>query len=458
MGNRLSIIASDQQKVVIGLGKTGYSVLAFFAERDIDVLVMDTREEPPFAQQVRENFPNVKMVLGGLNEEILCAASQIILSPGLALSTPEIKAAVDLGVSVVGDVQVFADHAKAPVIAITGSNAKSTVTTLVGEMAKQAGLKTAVGGNLGTPALDLINDEVQLYVMELSSFQLETTPVLKASVATVLNVSPDHLDRYDNNYLAYHQAKHKIFLGCESVVVNKDDALSAPMIKSGVPTTSFTLSKPDLNEFGIVEKDGENYLAKFNQPLLACRELKIKGSHNHSNALAALALGEAVNLPMQFMLEALKKFPGLEHRCMWVGQDQGVDYFNDSKGTNVGAAEAAILGLGPDLNGEIVLMAGGDGKGAEFEFLQKSVKQYVKTLVLYGRDKLKLADALTNCADIVLADDFEQAFNLARENSTQGDAILLSPACASFDMFNSFEHRGDTFVELVDALKLGSNS
>lgn len=453
----MDIISSDQQKVVIGLGKTGYSVLAFFAERNIDVVVMDTREEPPFAQQVRDNYPNVKMILGGLNQGVLCGASQIILSPGLALSTPEIKAAVDQGVPVVGDVQVFADHVKAPVIAITGSNAKSTVTTLVGEMAKQAGLNTAIGGNLGTPALDLINDDVQLYVMELSSFQLETTPALKANVATVLNVSPDHLDRYDNNYLAYHQAKHKIFLGCERVVVNKDDALSAPMIKDKTPSTSFTLSKPSLNEFGIVEKEGGRYLAKFDQPLLACRELKIKGSHNQSNALAALALGEAVNLPMASMLETLKTFPGLEHRCMWVGENDGVDFFNDSKGTNVGAAEAAILGLGPDLSGQIILMAGGDGKGADFEFLQSSVKQFVKTLVLYGRDKLKLADALSGCAEVILADDFTQAFNLAKQNACRGDAVLLSPACASFDMFNSFEHRGETFVELVNAEKSGSH-
>lgn len=453
----MEIIKNDQQKVIIGLGKTGYSVLAFFAERSFDAVVMDTRKEPPFAQMVRDNYPDVKMILGGLNQQILCAASQIILSPGLALSTPEIKAAVEQGVPVVGDVQVFADYAKAPVVAITGSNAKSTVTTLVGEMAKKAGLHTAVGGNLGTPALDLISDDVQLYVMELSSFQLETAPALKAKVATVLNVSPDHLDRYDNNYLAYHQAKHKIFLGCESVVVNKDDPLSAPMIK-GVPTTSFTLSKPSLNEFGIVEKYGENYLAKFDQALLACRELKIKGSHNHSNALAALALGEAVDLPIESMLDSLKEFPGLEHRCMWIGQHQGVEYFNDSKGTNVGASEAAILGLGSDLSGEIVLMAGGDGKGAEFEFLQKSVSKYVKTLVLYGRDKTKLADALKGCADIVFADDFTQAFELAGLHATGGDAVLLSPACASFDMFNSFEHRGEVFVGLVDALKAGSEA
>lgn len=447
----MDIIGSDQLKVVIGLGKSGYSVLAFFAERGINVLAMDTREEPPYAQKVREQYPNVKLVLGGLDESILCNASQIILSPGLALATPEIQTAVKAGVPVVGDIQVFADYATAPIVAITGSNAKSTVTTLVGEMAKDAGLNTAIGGNLGTPALDLISDDVELYVMELSSFQLETTPALKAKVATVLNISPDHLDRYDS-YLAYQQAKHKIFLGCENVVINKDDPLSAPMIKDSVKSISFTLGKPDLKDYGILEKDGEAYLAKFNEPLLPCSSLKIKGSHNRANALSALALGELAGLPLESMLKTLQTFPGLEHRCMWIKQIEGVDFFNDSKGTNVGATEAAVLGLGPDLKGHIVLMAGGEGKGAEFEFLQDSVKQYVKTLVLYGTDKDKLADALQDCADIKVADSFEDAFNLASESANQGDAVLLSPACASFDMFNSFEHRGDTFVSLVNKL------
>jgi UDP-N-acetylmuramoylalanine--D-glutamate ligase len=446
----VSIITTDQQNVVIGLGKTGYSVVAFFAKKGMPVVAMDTREEPPFAQNIRDEFPNVKLILGGLNEKVLCSASQIILSPGLPLSTHEIQTAVKSGVKVVGDIQIFADYAKAPVIAITGSNAKSTVTTLVGEMAKEANVRVAVGGNLGTPALDLIEDDVELYVMELSSFQLETTPSLMAQVATVLNVSPDHLDRYEN-YLGYHQAKHKIFNGCQAVVVNRDDPLSAPMIKAGIPHVSFGLSKPDLNQFGILDKNSKQYLAKFNELLLDVSELKIKGSHNRSNALSALALGEAVGLDMKAMLEALRNFTGLNHRCQWVGKFDGVDYFNDSKGTNVGASIAAMEGLGPDTKGEVVLMAGGVGKGADFSLLKPAVKKYVKTLVLYGEDRELLANTLEGDASVKIADSFDDAFRLAKQNAESGDAILLSPACASFDMFKSFEHRGEMFKKLVDA-------
>jgi len=391
------------------------------------------------------------LYLGGLEQAVLNGAAQIILSPGLPLATPEIQAAIERSVPVVGDIQVFADYAQAPVVAITGSNAKSTVTTIVGEMAKDAGVNVAVGGNLGTPALDLISDAVELYVMELSSFQLETTPALKASVATVLNVSPDHLDRYDS-YLKYHQAKHEIFKGCQAVVVNRDDALSAPMIKPGVKHTSFGLSIPDLNQFGIIKQESNTYLAKFNEPLLDVSKLKIKGSHNRSNALAALALGEAVGLDMISMLATLQNYPGLEHRCQWLKCSDGVDYYNDSKGTNVGATVAALQGLGPDTQGSIILMAGGVAKGADFSFMKGAIDQYVTTLILYGEDRASLAKALKGQAEIKLADSFEGAFNLARENSQHGDAVLLSPACASFDMFKSFEHRGEVFTQLVKAL------
>ena len=447
----MSIITTDQQSVVIGLGKTGYSVVAFFAKQGLPVVAMDTRDEPPFAQQIRTEYPNVKLLLGGLNKAVMCSATQIIVSPGLPLATLEIQTAIKAGVKVVGDIQIFADYAQAPVIAITGSNAKSTVTTLVGEMAKESGLKVAVGGNLGTPALDLINDEVELYVMELSSFQLETTPSLMASVATVLNVSPDHLDRYES-YLEYHQAKHKIFNGCQAVVVNRDDPLSAPMIKAGIPHVSFGLGQPDLNQFGVIEKNSKLYLAKFNELLLDADELKIKGSHNRSNALSALALGEAVGLDMEAMLRALKGFSGLDHRCQWVGNLEGVDYFNDSKGTNVGASIAALEGLGPDTDGKIILMAGGVGKDADFSSMKHAVKKFVKFLVLYGEDRELLAGVLQEFAPVKMADSFEGAFNLAKLNAKAGDAVLLSPACASFDMFKSFEHRGDAFKQLVEAL------
>ncbi len=447
----MSIITTDQKKVVIGLGKTGYSVIAFFVARGIPVLAMDTRDITPYSDRVKNEFPQVKMLLGCLDQHVLNNAVQIILSPGLPMATPEIQQAIYNGVSVVGDIQVFADYAKAPVVAITGSNAKSTVTTLVGHMARDAGVNVAVGGNLGTPALDLIDDSVELYVMELSSFQLETTPALKAKVATVLNVSPDHLDRYES-YLQYHQAKHEIFKGCEKVVVNRDDVLSAPMLKSGVECFSFGLSVPDLNQFGIIRQDSKEYLAKFNEPLLETSKLKIKGSHNRSNALSALALGEAVGLDMTSMLKTLQEFPGLEHRCQWVGNHDGIDYFNDSKGTNVGATVAALEGLGPDTKGGIILLAGGVAKGADFSFMKKSVGQYVKTLVLYGEDKALLADALQGEAEIKLADNFDQAFNIAQQCAQKEDAVLLSPACASFDLFSSFEHRGEVFSKLVEGI------
>ena len=446
----MSIIATDQQNVVIGLGKTGYSVVAFFAKQGLPVVAMDTRNEPPFASQIRKEYPNVKLLLGGLNKTVMCSATQIVVSPGLPLATSEIQAAIKAGVKVVGDIQIFADYAQAPVIAITGSNAKSTVTTLVGEMAKESGLKVAIGGNLGTPALELIDDEIELYVMELSSFQLETTPSLMADVATVLNISPDHLDRYES-YLEYHQAKHKIFNGCQAVVVNRDDPLSAPMIKAGIPHVSFGLDKPDLNQFGIVEQDSKLYLAKFNEPLLDANELKVKGSHNRSNALSALALGEAVGLDMEAMLRALKNFAGLDHRCQWVGNLQGVNYFNDSKGTNVGASIAALEGLGPETEGQIILMAGGVGKDADFSLMKQAVKQFVKVLVLYGEDSELLASVLQDSVPVKMAGSFEDAFNLAKLNAKDGDAVLLSPACASFDMFKSFEHRGDAFKKLVEA-------
>ncbi len=447
----MSIITTDQQKVVIGLGKTGYSVIDFFVARGIDVIAMDTREQTPYSELVKKDFPQVRLLLGGLEQSVLNNATQIIVSPGLPLATKEIQIAIQHGVPVVGDVQVFADYAQAPVVAITGSNAKSTVTTLLGEMAKDAGVKVAIGGNLGTPALDLLHDSIELYVMELSSFQLETTPALRANVATVLNVSPDHLDRY-KSYLQYHQAKHEIFKGCQNVVVNRDDVLSAPMIKPGIKQISFGLSKPDLNQFGIIKQDSKEYLAKFNECLLDVSALKIKGSHNRSNALAALALGEVVNLDMVSMLNTLQSFPGLEHRCQWLRCHQGVDYFNDSKGTNVGATVAALQGLAPDTQGGIVLLAGGVAKDADFSLMKDAIRQHVKTLVLFGQDKMSIAEILKDQAEIKLVDSFDEAFELAKNSAQAGDAVLLSPACASFDMFNNFEHRGEVFSGLVESL------
>ena len=447
----MSLIASDQFRIVVGLGKSGMSLVRYLARQRVRFAVVDTRANPPELSTLREQFPQVEVRCGELDVEFLSRASELLISPGLAVATPALQEAAKRGVKLSGDIDLFARAAKAPIVAITGSNAKSTVTTLVGEMAAAAGRKVAVGGNLGTPALDLLGDDVELYVIELSSFQLETTELLNAEVATCLNVSEDHMDRYAD-LPAYHLAKHRIFRGARQVVVNRDDPLSRPMIADQVPCWSFGLGKPDFKRFGLLEENGEKYLAYQFDALLPVRELKVRGAHNQSNALAALALGHAVGLPMAAMLETLKQFTGLAHRCQWVGERAGVSYYDDSKATNVGAALAAIEGLGADIAGKLVLIAGGDGKGADFSSLRKPVAAHCRAVVLLGRDADKLAAVLEGAVDIIRVDSLQAAVEQAAAIAQSGDAVLLSPACASLDMFKNFEERGRLFAQAVEEL------
>lgn len=447
----MSLITSDQFRIVVGLGKSGMSLVRFLAQQGVRFAVADTRANPPELATLQRDYPQVEVRCGELDVEFLCRATELYVSPGLALATPALQQAAARGVQMSGDIELFARHAKAPIIAITGSNAKSTVTTLVGEMAKAAGKKVAVGGNLGTPALDLLADDVELYVMELSSFQLETTHSLNAEVATCLNVSEDHMDRY-SGMQAYHLAKHRIFRGARQVVVNRDDALSRPLQADQLPCWSFGLSKSDFNGFGLIEEAGEKCLAFQFDALLPVRELKIRGAHNQSNALAALALGHAVGLPFAAMLEALKHFTGLAHRCQWVGELRGAHYYDDSKATNVGAALAAIEGLGADINGKLLLIAGGDGKGADFSALRVPVAHYCRAVVLLGRDAARLAEALDGAAVQVRVNSLEEAVAQCAALAQPGDAVLLSPACASLDMFKNFEERGRLFAQAVGGL------
>lgn len=325
-----------------------------------------------------------------------------------------------------GDIDLFTRYAKAPIVAITGSNAKSTVTTLVGEMAA-AGRKVAVGGNIGTPALDLLSDEVELYVLELSSFQLETTERLNAEAATRLNISEDHMDRY-GRHGSVPPAKHRIFRGARQVVVNRDDPLSRPLIADQVPCWSFGLDKSDFKRFGLLQQDGQSYLALQFQPLLATTELKIRGAHNYSNALAALALGlrrRPAN-GSDAAPQALQASPGLAHRCQWLRERRGVSYYDDSKATNVGAALAAIEGLGSDIAGKLLLIAGGDGKGADFSALKAPVAKFCRTVVLLGRDAERLADALGDGVPLLRVNSLEEAVARCTELAQPGDAVLLS--------------------------------
>ncbi|WAG80064.1 UDP-N-acetylmuramoyl-L-alanine--D-glutamate ligase [Metapseudomonas furukawaii] len=447
----MTLIASDQFRIVVGLGKSGMSLVRFLARQGVPFAVADTRANPPELATLQSQYPQVEVRCGELDPDFLGRASELYVSPGLALATPALQEAARRGVKLSGDIELFTRHAKAPIVAITGSNAKSTVTTLVGDMARAAGKRVAVGGNLGTPALDLLADDVELYVLELSSFQLETTERLNAEVATVLNVSEDHMDRYADMQ-AYHLAKHRIFRGARQVVVNRGDALSRPLVADQLPCWTFGLNKPDFKAFGLIEEDGEKYLAFQFEKLMSVRELKIRGAHNQANALAALALGHAVGLPFPPMLEALRGFAGLAHRCQWVRELRGVAYYDDSKATNVGAALAAIEGLGADIDGKLVLIAGGDGKGADFSGLTAPVARFCRAVVLLGRDAERIAQALGDAVPQVRASTLDEAVRRCADLAEPGDAVLLSPACASLDMFKNFEERGRLFAQAVEGL------
>ncbi|WP_444437779.1 UDP-N-acetylmuramoyl-L-alanine--D-glutamate ligase [Pseudomonas sp. A6] len=447
----MSLIASDNFRIVVGLGKSGMSLVRFLARQGVPFAVADTRENPPELATLRAQYPQVEVRCGELDAGFLCRASELYVSPGLSLRTPALVEAAARGVRLSGDIDLFARHARAPIVAITGSNAKSTVTTLVGEMAVAAGKRVAVGGNLGTPALDLLADDVELYVLELSSFQLETCERLGAEVATCLNVSEDHMDRYDG-MADYHLAKHRIFRGARQVVVNRADALSRPLIADSVPCWTFGTNKPDFKAFGLVEEGGEKYLAFQFEALMPVRELKIRGAHNQSNALAALALGHAVGLPFEPMLRTLREFAGLAHRCQWVGERAGVSFYDDSKATNVGAALAAIEGLGADIDGKLVLLAGGDGKGADFSALREPVAKFCRAVVLLGRDAELVGAALSDETPKVRVQTLDEAVRKAAELARPGDAVLLSPACASLDMFKNFEERGRLFARAVEEI------
>ncbi|HFX6305844.1 TPA: UDP-N-acetylmuramoyl-L-alanine--D-glutamate ligase [Acinetobacter nosocomialis] len=439
-------------KVVAGLGISGVSAVNFLHEQGYQVAVTDSRPTPPGHDQIPAD---VKTSFGQLDQELLLQAEEIILSPGLAPQLPEIQAAIAKGISVVGDIQLLRRATDVPIVAITGSNAKSTVTTLMGLMAKDAGKKVAVGGNLGRPALDLLKDQPELLVLELSSFQLETTSHLNAEVAVVLNMSEDHLDRH-GNMLGYHQAKHRIFQGVKKVVFNRDDALSRPLVPDTTPMQSFGLNAPDLNQYGVLrDADGTLWLARGLQRLIKSSDLYIQGMHNVANALACLALGEAIGLPMESMLETLKHFKGLEHRCEYVKTVHDVRYYNDSKGTNVGATLAAIDGLGAAIEvkkGKVALILGGQGKGQDFTPLRCSIEKYAKVVVLIGEDAPVIEQAIQGATKILHAATLKEAVEICQRETQAEDVVLLSPACASFDMFKSYNDRGQQFVACVNSL------
>jgi len=435
----------------MGLGKTGVSCARFLQNQGRPFLIMDSREQPPGLQELNRVCPGANIRLGKIDQEVLASADEIFLSPGLSQEMPEIKFAAGKGARIRGDVDLFAEKADAPIIGITGSNGKSTVTTLVGMMAERSGISVGVGGNIGTPALDLIGQGHTLYVLELSSFQLETTENLKAACVTLLNISEDHMDRYPNK-LAYLQAKQRIFRGAEKVVVNDEDALTQPLASRDMKIYHYGLDATDLNKFSVDDADGERWIMHSFEPVMPVRELALQGRHNLINVLAALTIGSAMGFELGAMKSVLREFNGLPHRCQHIRTLDNVRFINDSKGTNVGACVTAISSFGETASGVVILIAGGESKEAELDVLSEPMRRYGKLAVLFGRDADKLQRALASSVSVKVVQNMSEAVRYAHKNADPGDGVLLSPACSSLDMYENFEQRGDDFVAEVHAL------
>ena len=441
--------ASSGHALVVGLGETGLSCVRHLAGLRRKVVAVDSRERPPRLASVESEFPGVEVRCGGFDAPVFDAAAEIVVSPGVSVREPALQAAAARGVRIVGDVELFARAADAPVVAITGSNGKSTVTSLVSAMARRSGVRAGCGGNLGPPALSLLGRGYELYVLELSSFQLETTSALRPAAATVLNVSPDHLDRYES-FDEYVAAKRRVFSGDTVVVANLDDPLASRLGGDRGPAIGFsTHPRPDAqwHVAGRGSASNEAWIMRRGAPVMPVDSIPLAGLHNVSNVLAAFALGDAVGLDPGAMSAAAGAWAGLPHRCETVASRGGVRWINDSKGTNVGATVAAIDGVGAQ--GPVVLIAGGVAKGADFSPLLAPARRHVRCAVLIGRDAPLIDAALDRSIEIRHAPDLAAAVDAAAQTARAGDTVLFSPACASFDMFASFEARGDAFRQLV---------
>lgn len=434
----MSKLQPQLRYAVVGLGASGLSSVRFLLKHDVLPLVCDTRQQPPGLASLPDSL---QVVCGELPLKQLLECDVVIVSPGVALATPELQSLAKAGVQLMGDVELFCHYAEAPIVAITGSNGKSTVTSLLGEMAKHAGVNVAVGGNIGVPALDLLSPQVELYVLELSSFQLETTNSLRAKAATLLNVSEDHMDRYQGmgDYIA---AKQTVYQNAEYAVINLDDELSQPQFK---PQNSLSFSVHLDADYRLSED--QQYLMRGQQALIATSELALVGTHNFANILAALAIAEAAGLNIDACLQAAKIYQGLAHRCQLVARKQGIAWINDSKATNVGATLAALNGLAGG-QGQLWLIAGGDAKGGDLSELKAAFSQ-VAGVVAFGKDKQRFKDLDQR---IELKEDLAESFSWCQQQAKEGDIVLLSPACASLDMYKNFEVRGQHFCELVEAL------
>lgn len=443
---------SSHTPLIVGMGATGLSCARHYQRQRRAFTIVDSRVEPPGLEQLRVQCPRAEIITGEIPLERLLSATQLLVSPGVALQQPAVAEAIARGVPVIGDIDLFMAEAKAPVVGITGSNGKSTVTELLGAMSRAAGKRVGVGGNLGPPALDLLEKDAELYVLELSSFQLERCGNLQLALACNLNLSADHIDRH-GDMQTYVAAKQRVYAGCESLVYNRDDNLTRPEGEYEVSQISFGLDEPTSGNYGLREVEGTFWLCHGSRALIKASELSMVGHHNVANALAALSMGELLGLDGSDMLSALVVFKGLPHRSQKIATLDGVEFINDSKATNAGATQAALRGLAG--SGASVLIAGGQAKGADFTELAEDIVACCKSVVLIGEDAALLERLLAGRLPLVRATTMQAAVNAAAEMAAPGDRVVLSPACASFDMFSGFEDRGRCFAQAVVALEEG---
>ena len=438
---------SARRDLVLGLGATGLSIARYLRRSGSDALFADTREEPPGMQALERLWPDADVLLG--ETKLPRGIDRIIVSPGIADDCPLLRAARKAKVEVISDIEIFAREATAPFVAVTGSNGKSTVTTLLYHMCRASGRATLAGGNLGEPALDLLDEATpDLYVLELSSFQLQRTKTLPAAVAVLLNVSPDHLDWHASED-EYRASKYRVYREAEAAVVNRADRQAAEEARHVDRLVSFGFDEPADGHYGIRYEDEVAYLASGDTLLIAVSDLAMYGSHNQANALAALAAGDLLGLDMPAMLQVLNEFPGLPHRMQFVARKGAVNYINDSKATNVAAAVASI----ESVEGMLVLLAGGEGKGGDFSELAAAVEPKLRAAVLLGTDAAAIADALDTVMPVYFAEDMQDAVSQAAVYAEPDDTVLLAPACASFDQFENYAARGDAFRQAVEALQ-----
>ena len=428
--------------LIVGLGNTGVSVARFLQKYGFNFAITDSRDKPPLIDEFYQVMPDTPVFSGGFDEAAFNVASHLVVSPGVSLTEKSIVKAVAHGSKLVSDIDLFACSVEEPIIAVTGSNGKSTVTTMVGEMAKSAGIRVGVGANLGTPALDLLEQAADLFVLELSSFQLERVTVLNAAAATVLNVSADHLDRHVD-MAKYAEEKRRVFSGDGVMVINIDDPIVNAMQETGRRKLTFSINMEA--DFYIGNKGDLEYLMHNNQTLMPLQDLPLEGRHNAANALAALALGFSIGLDEQAMCNTLKTFKGLDHRMQRVAEVRGVTWVNDSKATNIGACVAALQGY----KNKVILIAGGDAKGADMNELTPVIKAKAKSVVLMGKDAGLIRQALKNCVPVYSAENMSEAVQISAGLAKAGDNVLLSPACASLDQYKNYQDRGDQFSKAV---------